>query len=289
MARFIVGVDGSSSSADALRWAHREAEIRGARVTALLAWSFLDQYHVDPGTSFDPGYGDEDALRALDAAVTGALGERAGDVERQVVCDLPATALLEAAEGADLLVVGARGLGSFRGLVLGSVSQRCLEHATCPVMVVHGTPDPATERGRVVVGVDGSEHAATALGWAVEEARLRGAALEVVHAWQVPYAAEFTFVGDAYDAAQRSAVALVDEMLVAAGLDPDDVVRTVVQGSPVLALTDAGGGADLVVVGSRGRGGFAGLLLGSVSHQVSRHAERPVVVVPDPAAAADDR
>lgn len=288
MARFIVGVDGSDNSADALRWASREAQVRGATVTALLAWNFLDQYHLDEDTTFDPDYGEDEAWRALEAAVQRALGERAADVQLEVVCDLPATALLDASEDADLLVVGARGLGSFRGLVLGSVSQRCLEHATCPVMVVHGTPGARAAHDRVVVGVDGSEPSATALGWAVEEARLRGAALEVVHAWDVPYAAEFTLVGDAYEAAQRGAEEVVDHMLVAAGLEPDDVVRTVVQASPVLALTDAAAGADLVVVGSRGRGGFTGLLLGSVSHQVSRHAAVPVVVVPDPGRSADD-
>jgi nucleotide-binding universal stress UspA family protein len=288
MARFIVGVDGSDNSADALRWAHREAQVRGADVTALLAWNFLDQYHVDSETTFDPQYGQDDARRALEAAVQEALGERAAGVQLEVVCDLPASALLDASEDADLLVVGARGLGKFRGLVLGSVSQRCLEHATCPVMVVHGAPVEGAAKDRVVVGVDGSEHSATALEWAVEEARLRGASLEVVHAWDVPYAAEFTLVGDAYDAAQRGAEELVDQMLVAAGLEPDDVVRTVVQASPVLALTDAAVGADLVVVGSRGRGGFAGLLLGSVSHQVSRHAEAPVVVVPDPGRSTED-
>lgn len=287
MERFIVGVDGSAGSADALRWARREAELRGATVTALLAWNFLDQYHVDPETTFDPDYGDEDAQRALAAAVERALGSRAGDVGTEVVCDLPATALLDASKDADLLVVGARGLGGFRGLVLGSVSQRCLEHAVCPVMVVHGSPDAHPERKRVVVGVDGSESSATALEWAVEEARLRGAALEVVHAWDVPYAAEFSFVGDAFEAARRSAAELVSRMLEAAGLVPDDVITTVVQSPPVMAITDAAGGADLVVVGSRGRGGFAGLLLGSVSHQVSRHADRPVVVVPTPRFDAD--
>ncbi|MCO8127763.1 universal stress protein [Acidimicrobiia bacterium EGI L10123] len=286
MERIIVGVDGSEWSADALRWAQHEARIRDATVTALLAWNFLDQHHVDGETTFDPHYGEAEAQRALDVLVQRALGDDADGVRREVVCDLPATALLDASKDADLLVVGARGLGSFRGLVLGSVSQRCLEHASCPVMVVHGTPDDA-DQGRVVVGVDGSEPSALALEWALEEARRRGATLEVVHSWDVPYAAEFTFVGDAYDAAQGSATDLVDQMLVAAGLAPADVVRTVVQGSPVVVLTDAAAGADLVVVGSRGRGGFAGLLLGSVSHQVSRHAERPVVVVPDPSRADD--
>lgn len=280
MERIIVGVDGSDSSADALRWAQREAQIHGARLTALLAWNFLDQHHIAPDVDFDPHYDDDDARRALAVAVEHALGPD-GDLEREVVCDHPATALLEASEGADLLMVGARGLGSFRGLVLGSVSQRCLEGAACPVMVVHGAPGDGAERRRVLVGVDGSEHSATALAWAAEEARQRGAALELVHAWDVPYAAEFTLVGDAYFAARRSAVAVVEAMLGDAGLTSDDVVCTVVQGPPVTTLTDAAVDADLVVVGSRGRGGFAGLLLGSVSHQVARHAGCPVVVVPE--------
>ena len=156
MERIIVGVDGSECSADALRWAQREARIRDATVTALLAWNFLDQHHVDGETTFDPHYGEAEAQQALDVLVQRALGDDADDVRREVVCDLPATALLGASKDADLLVVGARGLGSFRGLVLGSVSQRCLEHAACPVMVVHGTPSDG-DQGRVVVGVDGSE------------------------------------------------------------------------------------------------------------------------------------
>lgn len=282
MERFIVGIDGSSNSADALRWAVREAQIRDATVTALLAWNFLDMYGVDGEPTFDPHYGAEDARRALDAAVQGALGDEADLVLQDVVYDLPATALLEASKDADLLVLGARGLGRFRGLVLGSVSQRCLEHASCPVMIIHGTPDDRPEFGRVVVGVDGSEQSALALVWAAEEARLRGATLELVHAWETPYAIEYAIVSEALDTAQRTAADLVDQMLDAVGVVPDDVDRTVVHSAPVIALTDAAAGADLLVVGSRGRGGFTGLLLGSVSHQVSRHADRPVVVVPDP-------
>ena len=159
MERIIVGVDGSTASEEALRWARDEARLRGATVTAVLAWNFLDQRHPDGGQRFDPAYDEDTARRALEAAVDRALGAVGPEVERRVVCDLPATALLDAAAGADLLVVGARGLGPFRGLVLGSVSQRCVEHATCPVVVVHegrGDAPPA------VVGTDGERSSAEA-------------------------------------------------------------------------------------------------------------------------------
>ncbi len=279
MERFIVGVDGSAGSEDALRWAAEEARLRGASLTAVLAWNFLDQYHADGEQRFDPGYDEAAAREALDAAVARALGEGAGDVERRVVCDLPSTALLDASEDADLLVVAARGLGAFRGLVLGSVSQRCLEHATCPVAIVH-TAAGQGATPRVVVGVDGSEAAAAALRWAAEEARLRGAALQVVHAWEVPYPAELAFAGGTYAAMEQAAHEVVAEALADAGLIADEVDHQVVQSTPSRALLEAAADATLVVVGSRGRGGFAGLLLGSVSHQVSQHAGCPVVVVP---------
>lgn len=278
MERFIVGVDGSPSSEDALRWAAEEARLRGATLTALLAWNFLDQYHADGEQRFDPHYDEGVAAVALEAVVERALGEGAGAVERRVVCDLPATALLDASEDADLLVVAARGLGAFRGLVLGSVSQRCLEHATCPVAIVHASGERSAPR--VVVGVDGSEAAAAALRWAAEEARLRGAALQVVHAWEVPYPAELAFAGGTYAAMEQAAHEVVAEALTDAGLIADEVDHQVVQSTPSRAILEAAGEATLVVVGSRGRGGFAGLLLGSVSHQVSQHAGCPVVVVP---------
>jgi nucleotide-binding universal stress UspA family protein len=278
MERFIVGVDGSNGSEQALRWARSEARIRDATVTAVLVWDLLDQYHADGGRRFDPHYDEHSARTALDAAIARALGDDADDVGRHVVCDLPVPGLLDAAEDADLLVVGARGLGGFRGLVTGSVSQRCLEHASCPVAVVRG---PDEGRGRVVVGVDGSDGAVAALHWAVEEARLRAATLTVVHGWEVPYAGEMTDLGDVQEACGRAAIELVDHMVEAAGLDTEQVERRVVHDAPVQAIADAAEGADLVVVGSRGRGGFTGLLLGSVSHQVSRHSDRPVVVVPE--------
>ncbi|MGV3760114.1 MAG: universal stress protein, partial [Actinomycetota bacterium] len=135
MARIIVGVDGSDGSAEALRWAVEEGRLRGEPVVAVMAWGYLDQHHAVQGAEFDPDYGEPQAREALAAAVADALGEGAA-VEQLVVCDLAPSALVSTATPEDLLVVGARGLGGFKGLLLGSVSQRVLAEATCPVAVI---------------------------------------------------------------------------------------------------------------------------------------------------------
>ena len=136
----VAGVDGSDGARQALEWAAEEARVRGARLRAVCVWSYLDQ----AGGSFDPSYGEADARRLLDGAVD-ALGDAGGiDVERVTVNDLPARGLLEAAEGADLIVVGARGMGGFKGLLLGSVSQQVAQHAPCPVVIVPDRRSPAT-------------------------------------------------------------------------------------------------------------------------------------------------
>jgi nucleotide-binding universal stress UspA family protein len=278
----VVGVDGSSGGAHALRWAVAEGQHRGRPVVAVLAWGYLDQ-HAAGLPVFDPDYGEPDARRALAVFVDEALGEGSSGVgEQRVVCDLPARALLEAAEDADLLVVGARGLGGFRGLLLGSVSQHCLHHSPVPVAVVR-EEDPRPETGRVVVGIDASETARHALEWAVAEAAARGAELEVVHGWQAPYLGGYPYAMPLDPAPyEEAAIATVDHALgevdVAALASPP--IRTIAAGGARSGLLDASRRADLIVVGARGIGGFRGMLLGSISHAVARHAECPVVVVP---------
>jgi nucleotide-binding universal stress UspA family protein len=283
----VVGVDGSESAANALRWAVREGEVRDQTVVAVLSWGFLDQHHADPGATFDPDYDLDHALAALDAYVVAAVGDEVAErVERQAPCDLAAPALVAASADASLLVVGARGLGGFKGLLLGSVSQHCLHHARCPVAVIREVPQPPADGSpeRVVVGVDGSESAATALRWAVAEATARGAELEVVHAWHLPYAGGYPYTTAVFDPTmfEEAAKETVREAL--GGVDLSGLahpVRTVlVNEGASPALLETAKGADLVVTGSRGLGGFRGLLLGSVSHQVAHHATCPVVIVP---------
>jgi nucleotide-binding universal stress UspA family protein len=286
MTGIVVGVDGSESAGHALTWAAREAELHGWPLRALLAWDYLDQHHPSLTKMFDPDYADRSAAAALDSYVERAFAPAPPPaIERRTVCDLPARALIEAAADASLLVVGARGLGGFRELLLGSVSQHCAHHATCPVAIVR--PEAGTSASdiqRVVVGIDGSASARRALEWAVSEASVRKASLEVVHAWHLPYVDGYPYgVGLAmpqvFEEAARAIVATAVADLDTSGLAHpiEPIVR--IDGA-ASAILDVAKGADLIVVGSRGRGGFAGLLLGSVSHHVAHHATCPIVIVP---------
>jgi nucleotide-binding universal stress UspA family protein len=136
---------------------------------------------------------------------------------------------------------------------------------------------------RIVVGIDGSAGAASALAWAVEEARLRGARVEAVVAWQPPFVEGYPYTATRFDAneLEGAAKSLAEDAIagvVSGNVRVDVVVRC---GAAASALLDAARDAALLVVGTRGRGGFSGLLLGSVSQQVCHHAPCPVVVVPD--------
>lgn len=133
----VVGIDGSAPAAVALRWAIEEAARRHTPLTAVMSWGLLDQHHPRGDEPFDPHYGEKDASAALTAFVEDVVGLSGLPlVHRTVVNDLPARALMEHAEHAELLVVGARGLGGFGDLLLGSVSHRCLAHSHCPTVVV---------------------------------------------------------------------------------------------------------------------------------------------------------
>ncbi len=131
--RVVVGVDGSELNRDALQRAAIEAVAHGALLQIVHAWNFLDQ----PGPEFDPHYGEAAARARIEAFVDEALGgDRPDSTEVVLVNDHATGALLDASHGAFTLVVGARGLGGFRGILLGSVSQHLVHHATCPVLIV---------------------------------------------------------------------------------------------------------------------------------------------------------
>jgi nucleotide-binding universal stress UspA family protein len=284
MGHIVVGVDGSDGAERALQWAAAEAKLRDQRVVALLSWGYLDQIHVDP-PGFDPSYTEEDARVALATFVERAVGIDPGvTIEERVVCDLPVRALLDATEDADLLVVGARGLGGFRGLLVGSVSQECLHHSPIPVAVVRSVDQPATSsHPRVVVGIDGSPTSRLALAWAIDEAVARRADLEVVHSWRILYPGGYPYDGE-FDPTpvEEAAEALVERMLDAAPTAnlANPPIRTVCMGGPRDVLLDVSKGAEVLVVGAKGVGGFRGMLLGSVSHAVAQHAECATVIIP---------
>lgn len=286
MGTIIVGVDESPGAADALRWAAREARIRHWDLTAVMAWGFLDQHHLDD-EGFSPEYGAEAAARTLHELLRRADPDDVAVIDERVVCDLPARALISASVDADLLVVGARGLGGFKGMLLGSVSQQCAHHATVPVAVIRGA-EHTGRSNHIVVGIDGSAGSRRALDWALDEARARHATVTVVHAWQPAFTGGLEFVAPIDDETLGlRAKDTVEAALAAAntaGL-PRPVETKIVTGSPASAILDAATDASLAVVGTRGLGGFSALLLGSVSQHVLHHATGPVVVVP-PAPAA---
>ena len=282
-----VGVDGSERGREALRFALAEAALRGARLRMLQSWSIPPL--TASGIGMIPAYSllrDEladAAEQALEDELEHVGGVPTGvDVERRVVQGDAAGALVEAAADADLLVVGSRGHGGVTGALLGSVSRACLHHAPCPVAVVHRMV--VSEPPRIVVGVDGSPGATVALEWACAEARLRGATVHLVCAFQEPW----TLASGAISSAQavvelRSALAddaqrILEEARASA---PDDVKITgeEILSPPAQALVAATHEGDLLVVGSRGRGGFRSLLLGSVSQYCASHATGVVVVV----------
>src|SRR5690606_11466224 len=205
-------------------------------------------------------------------------------VERRLVFGEPVPTLIDAASGADLLVVGARGLGGFARLLVGSVSGQCLEHAPCPVAVVRPVdPSQRIDPPRIVVGVDGSDESRRALDWALAEARARGAGLDVVHAWDLPLIGNLGALAIDPMLCRDIGRETLDETMSAdeASSADVDVQRILARGDAATVLIERGRRADLVVVGARGRGGFAGLLLGSVSRRVAQHASGPVVVVRD--------
>jgi nucleotide-binding universal stress UspA family protein len=135
---------------------------------------------------------------------------------------------------------------------------------------------------RIVVGIDGSEGARRALDWAIEEAELRHARLQVVHTWDAPFEPTWGTMGVDVAAYEESARELLDDEVEdrVVGAVRQNVEKQLVRGGAAIVLVGLSKDADLLVIGSRGRGGFAGLLLGSVSQQVAHHATCPVVIVP---------
>jgi nucleotide-binding universal stress UspA family protein len=280
--RIVVGVDESDGAADALRWAEQEADLDGAALTAVMAWGWLDQHHLLDASKWDPEYGKAEAHAALGRYVEMALGAAALDrVDREVVANLAGAALVEAAHNADLLVVGARGLGGFRGLLLGSVSQQCLHHSSTPVAIVRDGPVDADPR-RVVAAVDGSRESIAAASWAATDARRRGARLDVVHAWQLPYLGYSPMTASLFDSdlIEADAEATIRDALAEVDTTGIEVNPITIRQATIAGIIEAARGAAVLVVGSRGLGAVKRTVLGSVATQVSYHAPCPLVVVP---------
>jgi nucleotide-binding universal stress UspA family protein len=282
----VAGVDGSECSLQAVRWAAAEAARRHVplRLVAAHAWPA-------GGLIGDPGLG-VDYRAVLRDVVLGHLAAAAADalqvapgleVEQVEVTGYPVPVLLGDSGSAEMVVLGDRGLGGFTGLLIGSVAVAASAHAACPVVVVRGPePDGVTPLAEpVVVGVDGSPTSEAAVAFAFEEASLRRVPLVAVHVWRdVLVDATMAPLLD-WDAIESDEREVLAERLAGWSAKYPDVPvrRSVIRDRPGHALVEESGRAQLVVVGSRGRGGFHGLLLGSVSQALLHHAHCPVAVV----------
>jgi nucleotide-binding universal stress UspA family protein len=285
MNEIIVGADGSQHSLLAVVWAAEEAARRGLPlriVYAIPAWLWRAREHRPADRVAERLYDSDRDI--IDRAVGRARSTAPGvGVSGELVPGGAAEALLHAAAQAAMVVVASHGSGEATGLSLGSVALQVAAHATCPV-VVAGLVDPAA-RPEVVVGVDGSAGCQAAIGFAFEEASWRKARVHAVHTWTHPVSTE---PGDMlpliYD---KESVAADERRLLAESLagwqekyPQVGLIKEVGRSRPVPALSRASAGAALLVVGSRGRGGFTGLLLGSVSHAMLHHAQCPVAITP---------
>lgn len=283
--RIVVGMDGSEPAKQAALWAAREAMARGRGLT--LVHSVLPP---SAGSAFGPTFPiGLDVMDDVQAAVREELDDYAKtlpttDVLTQVEIGSPSGVLLAASETAELIVLGSRGHGGFRGLLLGSVSVQVAAHADCPVVIIRELP-PVDAR-RIVVGVDGSPASEAAIGFAFDMASRHGWTVTAVHAWDVP-AYDLLVIPDGPIPVPLADVVddevrLAAEVLAGFQADYPDVVveERLVRQNPTDALLEAATGAAMIAVGTRGHGQVVGALLGSVSHGVLHKALTPVVVVP---------
>ncbi|WP_067834487.1 universal stress protein [Nocardia lijiangensis] len=275
----VVGVDGSEQSLTAVRWAAEYAAHHRSPVQLIHA--------LGVPTDFGPGMAgpifDIESWRraghnllttAIDTARTAAAPIAPIEVFPVLADAAPVPVLRDRAADARLLVVGTHGHGAFGRILIGSVSTALVRHANGPVAVI-----PETERdiwqGQVVVGVDGSPCSAQAVAMAFEEASQRGTELIAVHTWSEFYRYQ------SRAEMQTEAEALLAESLAGYGDKYPDVpiTRIVTEDRPARRLLQAADGAQLIVLGSHGRGGFPGMTLGSVPNAVLHRAECPVIVV----------
>lgn len=286
----VVAVDGSPASDNAVRWAANTAMKRDIPLRLAAAYSMPQFLYaegmVPPQEVFDQLQ--RETLQTID---------RARDIALEVAPDLrighalaegsPIDMLLEMSKDCTMVVMGSRGLTGLSGMVLGSVSGAVVSHASCPVVVVRedNAVTDTNKYGPVVVGVDGSEVSQRATEVAFEEAAARGAELLAVHTWvdtqiQGP-GAGYAVSEDHWKAVQEEKDELLTNALSELSEKYSDVVvkKSITRDRPVRSLATAAEGAQLLVTGSHGRGGFKGMLLGSTSRALLQEAPCPMMVV----------
>jgi len=281
----VVGVDESPAAKVAVQWAARDAELRKIPLTLVHATSpevatwpnvrlpaGLARWHRDHGRRLV-----DDAFKVAEEATQhGGPAE----VHTEILPSAAVPTLVDLSKDAEMVVTGCRGSGRWPGRLMGSVSSGLLHYAHCPVAIVHDEDPlmPHPSKAPVLVGIDGSSASELATAIAFDEASRRNVGLIAVHAWSDVDVSEWP--GIDWPVTQSMAEEVLAERL--AGWQeqyPDvQVSRTVVRDQPARQLVQRSEEAQLVVVGSRGRGGFAGMLVGSVGESVAQMARMPVIV-----------
>ncbi|WP_198676004.1 universal stress protein [Kribbella monticola] len=273
----LVGVDGTPESQVALRWGIQAAAARGTGVRIVRA--YLDQVAQWPAIGaegFVPASQADRYQAELDADVDIVRDRLGYENGSGWLANYPAAdAILTEAPQAELIVLGSRVSTKLGAAVLGSVATAVTAKAPCPVVVVRGTPAD----GPILVGTDGSDDSDSAVRFGFEQAQRTGSDLQVVYCWQ-PLARNEVSIDEAEKLLRDW---LAESLAPYRDKYPGVRVRAeVVTGRASVVLTERSSGCSMVVVGSRGRGGVRGLLLGSVSQNLLHHAACPVVVVRPP-------
>jgi nucleotide-binding universal stress UspA family protein len=284
----VVGVDGSESALHAVRWAAREAERRGAPLRLVNVCHLMPVRHpreISPPADYQAAVLEQGRHWLAEASAAAHDAVPGLPVVTDLRTGIAADMLVAESRSAQLLVLGSRGLGGFTSMLVGSVAVALSAHGHCPVVVMHSATEDGTPpvHGPVVVGVDGSELSDAALTFAFEAAAARGVPLVALHTWlDVNAAGAWAVLPGTIDWEwlQQEEEKLLAERLVAwRDKFPGVEVRPlVVRDRPDRALLEHAAGAQLIVVGSRGRGTVAGMGLGSVSQTLLHHAECPVAV-----------
>ncbi|MFG2483151.1 universal stress protein [Streptomyces virginiae] len=284
----VVGVDGSPESRAAADWAAREAVRRDLHVHVVHAWLWQPLALPLVQDRDTEARRAEDILREAEGELTHRYPGLA--VTAEVLSDAAVPALLHAAKGAELLVLGTRGHSALVGFLLGSYGQQVIAAAECPVVSVrcaHGRPVALPEEGEVVVGQQGGvEESAQVLRIAFEAAAARKAPLRAVRVWSLPpvygYSPGSMWIAEQFGGLEPNEKAALEQALEPWRLRyPEvDVVEHVERGSAGHVLLTASSDAQLLVVGRRVRESSVGARIGSVAHAVLHHSACPVAVVP---------
>ena len=279
----VVGIDESPAAKVAVQWAARDAELRKIPVTLVHAIS--PEVATWPNVRLPAGlarWQRDRGRRLVDEAfkLVEEASQHGGpaEVHSEVLASAAVPTLVELSKEAELVVTGCRGSARWPGQLLGSVSSGLVRYAHCPVAIVHDEDPSHPSEAPVLVGIDGSSASELATAIAFDEASHRNVGLVALHAWSDADVSEWPGIDS--PAAQSMAEEVLAERL--AGWQekyPDvPVSRAVVCDKPARQLVERSADAQLVVVGSRGRGGFAEMLVGSVGEAVAQMAQVPVIV-----------